>query len=102
MARNPDLRSFETEQLNAFVPRPLNARLDALVELANKAGENTNRREVLCALILDSSERGDQLADQVRTFRRAKAQDAVVSGFDQSLFLQPRKRGPGPRPRGKS
>ena len=87
------------DQINVSVPAPLNARLDALVELANQAGENTNRKEVVSALLLSAPESGNAIADHVRAFRQAAANDAAVPGYDESEFLHPRKQGPGPRPR---
>ena len=99
MARDRDLRSFDEDQISVSIPRPLNARLDALVELANRAGENTTRKEVMAALILAAPDDGGALADRVRTYRRARAQDTVISGYDESYFLNPSRRGPGPRAR---
>ena len=100
MARSSRLlREVSEDQINISVPGPLNARLDALVELANAAGENTTRKEIVAALLLSAPESGEALADQVRALRRAKDVDATVEGFDVSSFVEPQKQSPGPRPR---
>lgn len=99
MVRDRDLRSFDEDQINVSIPRPLNARLDALVELTNAAGENTSRKEIVSALLLTAPEDGATLAERVRIFRTAGARDATVSGYDEAFFLNPSPRGPGPRPR---
>src|SRR4051794_37596895 len=102
MAINPrkkPLRECARDQISVWVPAPLNSRLDALVETANAAGENTNRGELVSALILSAEEGGELLADRVRDYRRASAGDAIVTGFSEAYSLEPMKRSPGPRPR---
>jgi hypothetical protein len=101
VARDPadELHLSGDDQINVSIPGPLNARLDALVELANGAGERTSRRELISALILAAPEDGPRLAKLVREYRLASVRDAVVPGHDESLFLEPPRRRPGPRPR---
>ena len=96
------LRRADQAQINISVAAPLNARLDALVSLAEAAGENTSRKEIVSALLLEAPEDGDALAERLRRFRQASVGDAFVAGFDDSFFLDLGPRGPGPRKRGPS
>ena len=82
-----------------WLPGPLNARLDVLVEAANAAGENTSRKEMLAALLLESPVDGTDLAAAIRRYRVAKASDAVPPGVPEAQILGVRDRKPGPRPR---
>lgn len=91
------LRNCREDQIGVSVPRPLNGRLDGLVELANEAGEKTNRKELLSALILAADENGEDLAAAVRQYRTAIAADAVIEGQDDRRFLAPEPPRPGPR-----
>jgi hypothetical protein len=82
-------------QIGVAVPGPLSARLDALVEMARKSGERTNRKELLAALVLAAPESGASLSRIVRRYRRVRIADAFVQGEDQATFLDPaRPRGP--------
>jgi hypothetical protein len=99
MAYDRPLRDQPERQINASIAAPLNVRLDALVELARRAGENTNRREVISALVLQAPTDGDALAEWLRRYRRALIRDALVPGFDEASFLDSTPHGPGPRPR---
>ena len=93
------LRDQPERQINASIAAALNARLDALVELARRAGENTSRKELISALVLQAPTDGDALAEWLRRYRRALVQDVVVPGFDEASFLDTNPRDPGPRPR---
>lgn len=85
--------------MNVSLPRPLSARLDALVELATAAGENTSRKETVAALILGAPESDVALVKQLRIYRTATRSDAAVQGFDEADFIEPESRDPGPRRR---
>ncbi len=95
------LRDCPEDQVTVAVPSPLNTRLDGLVELANEAGENTIRKELVAALILEAEESGETLSEIVRGYRVAVARDAVVEGQDEARFLKPERQPPGPRTRKK-
>ncbi len=101
MAVDPDakLRDCAEEQAGVWLPGPLNARLDALVESANDAGENTSRKELLATLLLESPTEGSNLVAAIRRYRTARAREAVPPGVPQARVLGPRDRKPGPRPR---
>jgi hypothetical protein len=93
------LRDCPEDQVALWIPRPLNARLDALVRLAIDGGENTNRKEVLAALLLDAPSSVAELNRVLLRLRTASARDAVVPGESEEAFLAERERRPGPRPR---
>ncbi len=101
MASKPDeqLRGAPESQINISLAQVLNARLDALVALAEAAGENTSRKEIISALLLDAPEDGAALAERLRRYRQALQGDAFVAGVDSKLFLDPGHRQPGPRRR---
>src|SRR4051812_15864628 len=86
-------------QIGVAVPWPLDARLDALVERAQRYGRPTNRKELLAALILDAPNDPAALGALVDRYRRSKAGHAVPSGDDAEAFLRQREKRPGPRPR---
>lgn len=84
-------------QIGVAMPGPVSARLDALVELAHKSGERTNRKELLAALVLAAPDSGASLTRILRRYRRARIAEAFVRGEDQETFLDPaRPRGPRP------
>ena len=93
------LRDCPEDQIGISIPSPLNARLDALVARANRSGENTSRKELFAALILDASDEAAPLVEAVRAYRTALAEQAIPAGADPSEFLSERDTRPGPRPR---
>lgn len=101
MAIDPDkpLRKCPEQQIGVSVPAPLNARLDALVVRANRAGESTSRKEVLAALVLAAPESGEDLSDLIKTYRTTTAARAVPAGEDPAVILDAQERKPGPRTR---
>jgi hypothetical protein len=101
MAIQPDrlLRDCPEDQIGISIPTPLNARLDSLVERADRVGELTSRKELLAALLLAAPDEGHALSMLIRTYRTARAADAVPSGIDPADVLRERERKPGPRTR---
>lgn len=100
--RNQKLRDTDEDQIGVSVPKPLNARLNALVDAANEAGESTSRKELVAALILSASAKGPALARAIRSYRSATSADAVLPGDDESMYLDPAIPKPGPRARRRS
>lgn len=101
MAIDPEsrLRDSPEEQAGVSLPSPINARLDSLVDSANAAGENTTRKEVVAALLLDAPSDSQALTDAIRRYRVAAASEAVPAGVPALDILGARDRKPGPRPR---
>jgi hypothetical protein len=88
----------EPHEIGAKVPGPLSGRLDALVEVAEAAGERTNRKELLAALILAAPASGKELARLLKRYRKATVGEALVRGASRDAVLNPtRSRGPRPR-----
>jgi len=83
------LRNCPEDQIGVSIPRPLNARLDALVFQANESGENTSRKELLAALLLAAPE-SDELVALVRAYRTAVAKDAALEGQPAAKVLDDR------------
>ena len=93
------LRASDETQINLAVAVPLNARLDALVAIAEDAGDNTSRKEIVSALLLEAPDDANALAERLRRFRQASVQDSFIPGFEDAFFLNPDPRSPGPRRR---
>ena len=93
------LRECPDDQIGTSIPKPLNARLDALVARAHAAGENTSRREVIAALVLQAPEAPELLVEAVRAYRSATADEAIPAGDDPANILGDRRPRRGPRPR---
>ncbi len=98
---SPDSRLSECPDLQAGIsfPSPIHERLSALVDVANDAGANTCRKEVVAALVLAAAGNGQELSELVRSYRQARARDAFVrpeAGADILVF---RRHKPGPKPR---
>lgn len=93
------MRDCDESQIGISIPSPLNKRLDSLVARANGAGENTSRKEVIAALVLDASDAEEALLQLVRRYRAATAAEAVPLGDEPASILGPSDSKPGPRPR---
>lgn len=93
LALSPETR------IGIALPVPLSVRLDVLVDLANRAGARTNRKEVLGAVLLAAPESSEGLAELVRALRTARARDTFVQGQPEETFLEPPQAKPGPRAR---
>src|SRR3954453_7097711 len=91
------LRDWENRPVGLALPAPLSHRLDALVELAESAGQNTNRRELVAALILAATESPGELARLVERYRTAPSTSVVVGDMEESRFLGSRRAKSGPR-----
>jgi hypothetical protein len=98
---DPDARLTEvaSKQPGFRWPIPIDARLDALVGVANGAGAATTRKELLAALVLTAPTGAEMLRNAVVTFRIATVRQAAVGSDVGGVGeYQLGKRG---RPRGK-
>ena len=81
------------------LPVPISARIDLLVELAERAGERTSRKEIVAASILGAPDGADELVSVLRLYRRSPADSVYTSGSRlEDLKLAPAPPGPRPRP----
>ena len=71
---------------------PIDVRLDELVDLANLAGANSNRQEVLSALVLAATAEPDALLQAVIDLRRSTVRQALVSESAHRLPIHGRGR----------
>ncbi len=97
LSREARLESCPEVRVGLGIPSPLSGRLDILVELANRGGARTSRKEVMAALILAAPETEEGLAELVRGYRLAAVKDALIPGEDEAPMLDPAPPGPGPR-----
>lgn len=95
------LRDCPESRVGIALPAPISQRVDYLVELAEGAGERTSRKELLGSLILAAPSRGEALAETLKTYRLATAQDTRVDGAAAEATMRLPRRRPGPRPRRK-
>ena len=85
--------------VTAKVPSPVGERLDALIELANRAGASTTRTEFVGVLVFHAPEDGQELLDRILDYRRATAGEARVKGATGRNVLEFKRHPRGPRPR---
>ena len=79
------------------LPFPVDERLESLTEIAPAARFPTSRKDLVSALILDASEKGEELVALMTKFRRAPAKRAAVGTRPDSSGLVERAHEPGPR-----
>jgi hypothetical protein len=91
------LRDTRDKQVSFRWPMAVDQRLDALVARADEAGERTNRRELIAALIADADRTGEQLGELLRRYRRSRVGEVVLDADlrDNLVVLASYK--PGPR-----
>lgn len=92
------LDASRDRQVSFRMPLALDQRLDALVQRAIDAGERTNRREVLSALLLATDLNGDGLGETLRAYRRATVSVAVLD-VPEGNVISFQRHAPGPRVR---
>lgn len=86
-------------QVSLRMPLALDQRLDALVDRAIEAGERTNRREILSALLYAADGDGEALGKLLRQYRRASVGDAVLDVATDDNVISFARHQPGPRTR---
>lgn len=72
--------------------------LDRLVEVANDAGLNTNRRELMAAIVTGHSDNPSTLARLLKHYRTVSLRKAA--GQEDVAEIRLVEHGPGPRRRG--
>lgn len=75
---------------------PVDARLESLVERARLAGERTNRREMLSAILCDFEASDEAVGTMLRSYR-LKTVATVVGEQDEAKVISIQRYGPGPR-----
>lgn len=81
-------------QIGIRWPIGVDALLRDLVQRANVAGANTNRKELSAALVVEAHElSGDQLREMLVRFRRAKVEDILPETTVKTSATRRRSRG---------
>jgi hypothetical protein len=84
-----------------MIPHVISGRLDDLVDRANAAGENTNRKELIAAIILACNLDGSRLSTTLRKYRKSTVESAILNSspdtHGQPIEVGAKK--PGPRRR---
>jgi hypothetical protein len=93
------LPSCPERSVGLSLPVPIDARLDLLVELAERAGERTSRKEIVATCILGAPDGADELVRWLRVYRKSPADSVYTSGANPGDALELRPARPGPRPR---
>jgi hypothetical protein len=93
------LRRSRDKQVSLRWPWALDQRLDDLVARAEEAGERTNRRELLSALILATDMTGQELGSVLRRYRTCPVADALLDTEAEvgENVVRLRRHRPGPR-----
>jgi hypothetical protein len=76
-------------------PIPIDQRLDELCELADEAGADTTRKELVAALLLASPTTPMKLKSLIDKYRVAEARRAAIVESDEDRVLHIRERKPG-------
>jgi hypothetical protein len=90
------VRHSETRKTLVHWPKLVDERLNMLLALAEQAGEQTSRSQILAALVCEATVDGEGLGVMIRNYRRLP-----VAQLQQQLAdvtPAPRRAGPG-RPR---
>lgn len=93
------LRDAPEGSVGLALSRPISDRVDALVDLVESAGERTNRKELIAALILAAPPGADQLAATLRGYRQALVRDALLDPQHAGATVPVEAPRPGPRRR---
>lgn len=93
------LRGLDEHSIGLALSAPISTRLDDLVGLVEGAGDRTNRKELLGALILAAAADGATLAALVHRYRTATVRDTLVGRGNPSKHVRFPPRRPGPKPR---
>ncbi len=97
-----DERIEQCAERNAGVswPMPIDAKLDAVLDIAREDGTRTTRKELIAAILFDFDPDADYIADLLRRYRRATVYDVTMVDLpDGENVIELHQHGPGPRPR---
>lgn len=94
-----DQRVDESPRRNCGVAWPLavDARLEELVRRANAAGERTNRRELLSAIVCAFDPEPDEFSSVLRAYRTMTVAQVALTEPDADNVVHIKRFGPGPR-----
>lgn len=93
------LRAAPEQSIGLSLSAPLSARVDEFVDLLERHGERTNRKELIAALILAARPEAEDLAAALRRYRHALVRDALLDPKQAPSAVELPAHKPGPRPR---
>lgn len=93
------LRDCPSQTISISWPTPVDRRLDELVSIARDAARDTNRREMLAALVLAASPDPEHVDTLLKEYRLATARDALIEpeAVEEDNVIRLPKHRPGPR-----
>lgn len=94
-----ELARSRDKQVGLRWPVAVDERLDRLVTLAEQAGERTNRKELIAALIATSASDGAALGRTLRRYRTMTVRNCLPGVDRGAQVVRLIEHRPGPRPR---
>ncbi|UXA15215.1 hypothetical protein KXD97_07705 [Mycobacterium sp. SMC-8] len=86
------------KQVGLRLPLAVGQRIDALLARATEAGERTNRKELIAALLATAELSGEELGRMLRQYRTSKVGDVLLDRDDSGAgVIQLVSHKPGPR-----
>ena len=92
-----NLSRSRDKQAGVRWPTAVDARLDRIVEAAVEAGERTNRKEVLAALVATLDLDGSACGEMLRRYRTMKVGDVLPAQPKGTTVVHLSDHRPGPR-----
>lgn len=92
------LRGCHDVPVGVRVPFPLEERLNQLLQLADDAGQRTDKTELVAAFLYASPADAEGLEAVLHSYRIASAGDALLAPPADNV-VRLKRRGPGPRRR---
>ncbi|MBN7560202.1 hypothetical protein [Mycobacteroides abscessus] len=87
------------KQVGLRIPLAVDQRIDALMSRAIGAGERTNRKELIGALLATFEMSGEELGELLRRYRRAKVYEVLLDVDSSAEVIALVAHKPGPRTR---
>jgi hypothetical protein len=85
------------KQVGLRLPLAVDQRIDALLARATSAGERTNRKELIAALLATADLSGEELGSLLRRYRTSKVGDVLLDVDSSADVSQLMAHKPGPR-----
>jgi hypothetical protein len=85
------------KQVGLRLPLAVDQRIDALLARATAAGERTNRKELIAALLATAELSGDELGQLLRRYRMSKVGEVLLDVAFNADIIQLMAHKPGPR-----
>lgn len=93
------LARSQDKQVGLRWPIALDEFVDRLVRVAEAAGERTNRKELIAAIVATATADGAALGQALRRYRTMTVGDCLPEAEHEGRVIHLAGRKPGPRPR---